>query len=167
MKKYKNITNEPPKLDVVLPSMSNTCAVVAVSLLLKMPFDSAYEELMFEGYIQRRLMNTRSVIVNTINKNSMDDRQYYMTSKITSKKKKYGNCETVGEFIDYMGDNSYIILVPYHCFYVSNRCVYDGIRKRSGIFVKFERDVFEKKVLELKRFWAILPKGDIKNEKCI
>lgn len=61
---------EPPKLDCkLLGTNLGLCSVIAVSTLLDIPFDDAYEKLMFTGYNERMLMNDTRVITKSLEMN--------------------------------------------------------------------------------------------------
>lgn len=153
MNKHTNIVSEPPKLDVLMPRGNNCCSVIAVSLLLNIPFHDAYENLMFEGYSQNRLMNTLPVIVDTINK--LSDNGYRL---IFPHKRKYGSIKTVGDYIIKRShkNDGYVIVVPHHCFYVYGLTIYDGILLKTGVYKKFGAEKLERTLRET-TYRAIVP----------
>lgn len=109
----------PASLGVNIDPSSNVCSVIAVALALNLSFDDAYELLMFEGYSQRKLFNTISVLSKVLE-------GLYEYHKIHYKK-----VINLLEFIKTGSPSknithSYLILIPGHIFYYNKNMIYDG-----------------------------------------
>lgn len=128
----------PASLGVKLEPNSNVCSVVAVAFALNLTFDDAYELLMFEGYSQRKLFNTPSVISEVLN-------GIYTFHKVPSKE-----ILSVLEFIKTGPPSNnvnkpYLIFIPRHIFYYSRGVIYDGQLRENKYYV------FRNRKMRLKR----------------